>query len=244
MILQLQDVSLALPRGGGFLLRDISFTVNGGERLAIVGPSGAGKTTLLRLLNRLQEPTDGRIDFDGQPLHQYSPIALRQQIVLVLQESKLLGMTVYDTLTYPLRLQKLPKSEISSRVEEWTGRLHIPREWFDRSELQLSVGQRQLVCITRALVLQPRVLLLDEPTSALDVGTAHHLLQVLSDLDTTVIMINHQLELVKEFARSILYLRQGQVMKKVAASEMDWPELQQSLVEAQREKIREDNWED
>ncbi len=244
MILELEGVSLALPRGGGFLLQDISFSIAQMERLAIVGPSGAGKTTLIRLLNRLQEPTSGRIDYRGKPLQEYPVITLRQQIVLVPQESKLLGMTVYETLGYPLRLQKLPQSQITNRVEEWAEKLHIPTEWFDRTELQLSLGQRQLVSIARALILHPSILILDEPTSALDVGNAHYLLDVLRGLDHTVIMVNHQLEIVRQFAESILYLRQGQIIKKAPAQEMDWQELQQSLIEAQRDKVREDNWED
>ncbi|HBR74810.1 MAG TPA: cobalt ABC transporter, partial [Cyanobacteria bacterium UBA11159] len=106
-------------------------------------PSGAGKTSLLRLLNRLAEPTGGMVYFEDRDYRKIPVLDWRRQVVLVLQEAKLLGMTVQEALAYPLVLQKLPKNVIAQRVERIREVCHIPGEWLERLELQLSVGQRQ-----------------------------------------------------------------------------------------------------
>lgn len=214
-LLRFSEVILTDSRGQNQLLTDISFQVNRGDRLAIVGASGAGKTTLLRLINRLQDPTSGFIEWDAQPLYNLPVIKLRQQIVLVPQEPKLLGMTVEETLAYPLVLQQLSKPEIEQRIEEWRSQLSIPDDWLSRNELQLSLGQRQVVSIARGLVMKPQLLLLDEPTSALDSDRAQQLMETLINLNqtdkTTIIMVNHQQALVKDFAQRVLRLQGGQI---------------------------------
>lgn len=244
MILELQQVNLAVRRGSAYLLEDINFIVEQGERLAIVGASGAGKTTLLRLLNRLQEPTSGNIYFQGKSIQEIPVISLRQQIVLLLQESKLLGMTVKETLAYPLQLKKLSPREINHKIDYWTSLLKIPEQWFERRELELSLGQRQLVAITRALLLEPTILLLDEPTSALDTGTATRLLEVLKNQGMmTIIMVNHQLDFLQEFSQQVIYLEEGKIMTNVAANQLDWLGLKTQLIEFDRSRQSED-WED
>ncbi len=226
----LQDISLEVFQGDG--------SANAcGERIAIVGPVGAGKTSLLRLLNRLIEPTSGKIYLENQEYRQIPVIQLRQTLVLVLQESKLLGMTVGQALAYPLVLRGLSKQTIEQRVSQWTEQLHIPSEWLGRTEVQLSAGQRQLIAIARALVIQPKILLLDEPTSALDAGTASHLMQVLTQLSqthqTTILMVNHQLELAQMFCTQLLHLQQGQLLANQKVSEINWVELRESLIQAE-----------
>jgi D-methionine transport system ATP-binding protein len=221
------------------ILQDISLEVFEVERLAIVGPVGAGKTSLLCLLNRLIEPTSGKIHLENQEYRQIPVIQLRQIVTLVLQESKLLGMTVGQALAYPLVLRGLSKQTIQQRVSHWTEQLHIPSEWLGRTEVQLSAGQRQLVAIARALVIQPKILLLDEPTSALDAGTASHLMQILTQLSqthqTTILMVNHQLELAQMFCTRLLHLQQGHLLANQKVSEINWVELRQSLIQAENQ---------
>jgi D-methionine transport system ATP-binding protein len=101
-VLRLELVSLAASVGSQYLLKDISFEVFSGDRITIIGPSGAGKTSLLRLLNRLSQPTSGKIYLENQEYGQIPVIQLRRQVMLVAQEAKLLGMTVRDALAYPL----------------------------------------------------------------------------------------------------------------------------------------------
>ncbi|GBF78964.1 ABC transporter ATP-binding protein [Aphanothece sacrum] len=215
-LLRLSDVSLSDSLGKISLLEEISFSLNLGDRLGIMGQSGAGKTTLLRLINRLQDPSSGLIEFDGQFLINIPSIKLRQQVVLVPQEPKLLGMTVEETLTYPLLLQKLPQTEIEQRLEQWRSHLSIPDNWLTRNELQLSLGQRQIVSMARGLIMQPKLLLLDEPTSALDSDRAYQLIEKLISLSqnnlTTIIMVNHQKIMVDQFTDRILTLRQGKII--------------------------------
>lgn len=236
--LHLDRVSLSASVGSRYLLKNISFIANAGDRICLIGPSGAGKTSLLRLLNRLSEPSEGTIYLEGRDYRTIPVIQLRQQIPLVQQESKLLGMTVKDALAYPLVLRGLERSQIQQRLDYWIEQLHIPQDWLERSEVQLSVGQRQVVAIARALVIQPKILLLDEPTSALDAGRARQLLQVLTkvatDTQTTILMVNHQLELAQSFCKRVLYLQNGQLLQDAPnSSEVDWHKLRDDLVQAE-----------
>ncbi|MEG3841961.1 ATP-binding cassette domain-containing protein [Microcoleus sp. herbarium14] len=240
--LRVENVSLKTPIASSYLLDNISFQVQKGDRIAIVGPSGAGKTTLLRLLNRLSSPTTGSIYLENTEYRQIPAIELRRQITLVIQESKLLGMSVREALAYPLKLRGVHSSNIAQRISGAIAQLHIPEEWLTRTELQLSTGQKQLVAIARAIVLQPKILLLDEPTSALDAGKAHHLLQVLTELtnsQTTILMVNHQLELAQEFATRVLYLQQGKLLENAISHQINWGELRQNLIKAEAQAEQE-----
>ncbi len=236
--LALSGVGLRDSGGIEELLTDISFSLSAGEFAGIVGASGAGKTSLLRLLNGLSTPTAGEIRLDGRDLQTLAPLTLRRQVVLVLQEPKLLDMTVQAALAYPLQLQKLPAAEIQTRLATWRDRLKIPDAWLERGELQLSVGQRQLVAIARALAMQPRVLLLDEPTSALDVGTADRVLNVLRKSaqreEVTVLMVNHQLELVAQGCDRVLLLADGKLRDDRPTSQIDWSAWRAELVATAR----------
>ncbi|MBF2003976.1 ATP-binding cassette domain-containing protein [Chlorogloeopsis fritschii PCC 9212] len=241
--LRLEQVNLYTKLSGnaqGYpILQDISFEVSEGDRIAIVGPSGAGKTHLLRLLNRLSEPTSGKIYLDNQEYHQIPVLQLRAQVTLVPQESKLLGMTVKEALAYPLVLRGLPKQTIQQRVSDWIEQLHIPDDWLGRTEVQLSAGQRQLVAIARALIIQPQILLLDEPTSALDAGTAYRVMHILTQLaqshKTTILMVNHQLDIAQMFCTRLLHLAQGRLLSNQSASSVDWNKLRESLIQAEAE---------
>ncbi|MBV6623285.1 MAG: ATP-binding cassette domain-containing protein [Rivularia sp. (in: Bacteria)] len=221
------------------ILQDISFEVYEGDRLAITGPTGAGKSYLLRLLNRLYEPTRGKIYLENQEYQQIRAIELRQIVTLVGQEPKLLGMSVREALAYPLMLRSFTKPQIQQRLSYWLEQLHIPDDWLARTETQLSGGQRQLVNLARGLVIQPKILLLDEPTSNLDIKTAERIIKILNQLykkhQTTVLMVNHQLNLAENFCTRLLYLQQGRLVKNQTASLVNWSSLQESLKQAEAE---------
>lgn len=241
--MRVEQVSLAASLGSQYLLSNISFEVVAGSRLCIIGPSGAGKTSLMRLLNRLSEPTSGAIYLDNEDIRKISVIQLRRQVMLVSQEPKLLGMTVQEALAYPLKLQQLPQRQIEERLEICRELLRIPTEWLERTEVQLSVGQRQLVAIARALVTQPKILLLDEPTSALDAGIASRVLDVLADLahknNMSILMVNHQLDMAQLFCTRVLYLQEGQLLEDSSADQIDWQQLRERLVEAETKAAQE-----
>lgn len=242
-ILRLEQVSLQATIGSDFLLQDISFEIQPGEKVGIVGASGAGKTSLLRLLNRLVSPTNGKIYIRGALAENITPVQLRREIVLSTQEPKLMGMRAREALNYPLRLQRLADAEIQTRIDTWTNLLRIPAEWLNKTELQLSLGQRQLVAIARALMMQPQVILLDEPTSALDVGRANHLLTVLDELNQsqnlTVVIVNHQLKSIEDFCDRLLFLDRGILAEDVLATESNWQRITQKIVQHQ---LQEPDW--
>jgi len=228
--IRLEQVSLAAPVGLHDLLQKISFEVFRGDRIALLGASGSGKTSLLRLLNRLEDPSEGTIYLEGQALHQIPVRRLRQQVMLVPQEPKLLGMTVQTALAYPLVLQGVPQSTLEQRLQRWMEQLSIPQDWLERNELQLSLGERQRVAIARALLAEPKLLLLDEPTSALDFGRAEAMLQVLRQSgDLTVMMATHQLDLAQRFCNRVLLLREGKLVQDVAEKSLDWQQLRQTF---------------
>ena len=223
------------------ILQDISFAVSPGDRLLIVGESGAGKTSLLRLINRLSEPTVGKIYFKNQEYRQIPVIQLRQQVMLVQQESKLLGMTVAEALAYPLILRGLPKQTIQEKVSYWQEQLQIPEQWLGRTEVQLAAGQRQLIAIARALVTEPQILLLDEHTSALDTATSTHLINILTHLtqphSSAILMVNRQIDLAQEFCTHLLHLQQGQLVVNQPAADIHWDKLTASLTQAETQAL-------
>lgn len=222
--------------GQDYLLRDLSFQIYPGDRLGLIGSSGSGKSTVLRLLNRLVEPSSGQLWFEQQPYRALSPVQLRQQMTLVLPEPRLLGMTVQQAIAYPLMLRGWQPKAIQQRLTDWLDRLQIPQNWRDRTEHQLSTGQRQQVAIARALVIQPTVLLLDEPTSTLDEGQATHLLAVLTELSQadrmTIVMVNHDLGQLHAWCDRVLHLQQGRLWRDASALAVDWSMIQQEIRQA------------
>lgn len=234
-ILRLNQVSLAASVGVDYILRDISFSVNAGEKIAIVGASGSGKTSLLRILNRLSSPAEGEIFYLNSSYKKHNVLTLRQQIMLVPQEPKLLGMTGKEALIYPLQLQNINSNLIRDRLSQYCNALQIPTSCLERTELKLSLGQRQLITIARALMLEPKILLLDEPTSALDRGLSDRLLNTLNQINstyqTTILMVNHSLETAEKFANRILYLSEGKLLLDAAANKARWQQINDNLLQ-------------
>ncbi len=243
-ILRLKNVSLQATVGSDFLLQDISCDLQSGKKIGVIGASGSGKTSFLKLLNRLVSPTTGEIFFKNISSQQFSAIELRRSVVLTPQEPKLLGMKAIEALKYPLKLQHLSEAEIRVRVDTWIDLLRIPESWLNKTELQLSLGQRQLVTIARALAMQPDVLLLDEPTSALDIRTATRVLQVLAETnlsqDLTIVIVNHQLELIKDFCDRLLFFQNGKLEHNVKADRDNWQMLREKLMRSRA--AQEEEW--
>ncbi|MEA5476823.1 ATP-binding cassette domain-containing protein [Pseudanabaena galeata UHCC 0370] len=216
------------------LLIDISVAIVQGSKTALIGATGSGKTTFLRLLNRLTDPSVGTIFLNGQNIQEIPIQTLRRKVMLVPQEPSLLGMTVNEAIIYPLKLQNLPQSEIDARSQKWIDKLQIDRKLLNRSELELSLGQRQWIAIARALIIEPEVILLDEPTSALDRGLSHLLLDTLTELTqlpqpVTVVMINHQLDLVQTWCDRLICLHKGELVQDAEASLINWQEIDDLL---------------
>lgn len=216
------------------LLTNVSVAIAQGSKTALIGATGSGKTTFLRLLNRLTDPSVGTIFLNGKNIQEIPIQTLRRRVMLVPQEPSLLGMTVHEALSYPLKLQNFSQSEIDGRSQKWIDKLQIDRKLLNRSELELSLGQRQWMAIARALIMEPEVLLLDEPTSALDRGLSHLLLDTLTELTqlpqpVTVVMINHQLDLVQTWCDRLICLHNGELVQDTEASLVDWQAIDDLL---------------
>ncbi|MFK8182146.1 MAG: energy-coupling factor ABC transporter ATP-binding protein [Phormidesmis sp.] len=228
------QVTMRATTGIVEIIKAVSFDVACGDFVALVGPSGAGKTSLLRLMNRLSEYSAGRILIEGTEIRQMPVVKLRQQVALVNQESRLLGMTVKSALSYPLRLQGQSGKVIDEMVEQWCDRLNIPADWMNRTETNLSLGQRQRVAIARTLITDPKVLLLDEPTSSQDIGYSEFLMTRLASLakqgKLTIIMANHQLELTSRHVSRLLHLKDGCLIDDKPAAQVDWNALRETLL--------------
>lgn len=243
MLIRVDQISFAAgrvtqkgtPIAGYEVLRNVSFAVEKGDRLAIVGASGSGKTTLLKLLNRLIEPSAGSIEFEGKRYQDIPVLQLRHSILFVAQEPKLFGMTVREALGYPLKLRNL--KELEHRIDEVVERMNIPREWLDRSEFELSTGERQWIAIARAILCQPAVLLLDEPIANLDANRSETLLRILAQIDSTVLVVTHQFEWAERFGERVLQLQRGRLIRD--DHRVDWQKVKRSISQVEAEEAAE-----
>ncbi len=245
MLLQLNRLNYTPPNFTRPLLTDISFSLAAGECITLTGMTGAGKSTLLRLLNRLIEPTSGQILVAGENYRSIHPTTLRQRVMLVSQEPKLLGMKVREALAYPLQLQSLDPKQIEQRLVTITEQFEIPIEWFDLTETKLSAGQKQIVSIARGLIARPQILLLDEPIANLDFTTGKRILTTLTNIARSqqmgTIFVNHQLELASQFSERLLYLHDGKLLLDKVSHLVNWQDLQQQIQIAESQSIAE--WE-
>jgi D-methionine transport system ATP-binding protein len=243
LLLQLDRISYTPTNFTQPILTDISFNLAAGECIAIAGIVGAGKSTLLRLINRLNEPSNGQIVLNGENYQTIAPTTLRQRVMLVSQEPKLLGMTVREALAYPLQLQLLGAEEIKQRIVTITEQFQIPTDWFDRTELQLSAGQKQIVAIARGIITQPQVLLLDEPIANLDFVTAERVLTTIANITQSqqigTISVNHQLELALKFSDRLIYLQDGKLAFDRVSASVDGAELQSHIRAAEQQSTAE-----
>jgi phosphate transport system ATP-binding protein len=209
----------------------VSLPVRQGEVLALVGPSGCGKTTLLRSLNRLTEMTpgaslDGRITLDGVDISTIEPTALRRRMTMVFQQPNPFPMSIFDNLAYVLREQgsrRARRHSLEPAVHAALQRAGLYDEVhddLDRPALRLSGGQQQRLCIARALVAEPEVLLLDEPCSALDPQST----QVIEDLivrlrdDVAVVIVTHNLQQAYRIADYVGFMYLGELVEYGSAA--------------------------
>lgn len=184
--------------GTSALLQSVSFPVQPGETLVLLGRSGAGKSTALKLINRLLAPTDGEVLVQGRSTVQWNAIALRRSIGWVMQQSGLFPhYSVERNIATVPRLQDWPAERIAARVRELMQLVGLDDEMRPRYPHQLSGGQRQRVGVARALAADPHILLMDEPFGALDPITRAELqrqfLALQRRLQKTVVLVTHDL---------------------------------------------------
>ncbi len=207
------------------LLDSVSFCAKVGEITAIIGPSGGGKSTLIRLINRLTEPGEGRIELDGRDIAALDPLELRRLVALVPQKPFMFDGTVLDNLQMPFRYRQMAAPEAgSAEVLDVLSSAKLDPELLERNARSLSLGQQQRVGVARALITKPQVILLDEPTSALDRRTSDELASTLREIshgkNITMIMVTHDLRLTQKVADYCFYLEAGRILEEGRAAEL------------------------
>lgn len=186
-----------------------------GEIVALVGPSGAGKSTLLRLLNFLEAPTEGSLEYRGRLFdgRNTMPLALRREVTTVFQRPLLLSRSVRDNVAYPLLLRGRNGHERVAQALDRVGLLPLARQ----AARTLSGGEAQRVALARAIVMEPTALLLDEPTANLDpynVGVIEEIVQGLNaERGTTLVLVTHNVFQARRLASRVVFLLNGNVVE-------------------------------
>ena len=212
--------------GNREVLKGINIDIHKGEVVVIIGPSGSGKSTFLRTLNLLEEPTGGRILFEGVDITdpKININKHRQKMGMVFQQFNLFpNMTVLKNMTLaPVKLKKATKTEAEERAKKLLERIGLA----DRANAypsQLSGGQKQRVAIVRALCMQPDVMLFDEPTSALDPEMVGEVLDVMKNLANdgmTMAVVTHEMGFAREVADRVLFIDEGIIMEEGTPEEV------------------------
>ena len=208
------------------VLNGVDIDIEKGEVLVIIGPSGCGKSTFLRCLNRLEEPTAGKIFLDGTEIT--SPKTninqQRQKMMMVFQHFNLFPhKTILQNLTIgPIKLKKMSKAEAEEKAMKILERIGMAEKAYAYPS-QLSGGQKQRVAIGRALAMDPEVILFDEPTSALDPEMGGEVLEVMKELaksGITMICVTHEMGFAREVASNIVFFDNGVVAEKGTPQEV------------------------
>lgn len=200
---------------------NLDLAIDKGEIFGVIGYSGAGKSTFIRLINRLEEPSEGKVTINNQEITNLSKQQLRlarQEIGMIFQHFNLLwSRTVRENIAFPLEIAGVPKQTRNERVDELIRLVGLTgRE--DAYPSQLSGGQKQRVGIARALANEPKVLLCDEATSALDPETTDSILSLLVDinqkLDLTIILITHEMHVIQKICHRVAVMEEGRIVEQ------------------------------
>ena len=216
-------------------LRDVNFTVEDGEYVAVMGESGSGKTTLLNILAALDKPTAGRVVLDGQELGSLpeSKIAAfrRDNLGFVFQEFNLLDtFTLEDNIFLPLVLAGVSVQEMRKRIQPVAEQLGIG-ELLKKYPYEVSGGQKQRAAVARAIITNPKLVLADEPTGALDSRATDELLRLFGNINEdgrTIVMVTHSVKAASHASR-VLFIRDGEVFHQLYRGEQRREQFYQKI---------------
>ena len=224
-LIQVQNLTKTFG-GSVHALNGVSTDIKKGEVVCVIGPSGSGKSTFLRCLNRLEDPTDGRIIFAGEDLMDpKTDIDMhRQKMGMVFQHFNLFPhMSILKNMTIaPMKLQKRGKDEAEGQAMKLLERVGLA----DRANAypsQLSGGQKQRIAIVRALCMNPEVMLFDEPTSALDPEMVGEVLNVMRDLakeHMTMVVVTHEMGFAREVSDRVIFMAEGKIVEEGTPDEL------------------------
>ena len=227
-------------------LRNVNFSVEEGEYVAIMGESGSGKTTLLNILAALDRPTDGSVLLDGKDLsavrEQEAAAFRREQLGFVFQEFNLLDtFSLKDNILLPLVLQGMNWREMEANLLPIANQLRIAN-LLEKYPYEVSGGQKQRAAVCRALITHPRLILADEPTGALDSRATDALLDVFQQINQTgqtLLMVTHSVKAASRAGR-ILFIRDGQVYHQLYRGEMTNEQFYEKISDALTVMTRKD----
>lgn len=202
-------------------LKDINIEIEKGDIYGIIGLSGAGKSTLIRCINRLEEPTSGKVFVEGTDvtaLDKQGLVALRRRIGMIFQHFNLMSRkSCSKNIAFPLEISGYDKKYIGQRVDELLELVDL-KDKRNAYPSQLSGGQKQRIAIARALATKPDILLCDEATSALDPTTTKSILKLLKTINETlgitVVLITHQMEVIKEICNKVAVISDGRLVEQ------------------------------
>lgn len=207
------------------VLNGIDIDIHKGEVIAVIGPSGSGKSTFIRCLNRLEEPTEGKIIFEGQQINtkQANIDQIRQKIGMVFQNFNLFrNMTILQNITAaPINVKKIPKADAEAKALTLLDRVGL-KDKANEYPVRLSGGQQQRVAIARALAMEPDILLFDEPTSALDPEMVGEVLSVMKELaedGMTMVVVTHEMGFAREVSDRVIFIDRGIIQEENAPQE-------------------------
>ncbi len=243
-------VSKSYNDGASHAVSELNLTIEDGELLVMLGSSGSGKSTTLKMINRLVTPSRGEITLDNTNINDYNLYQLRRSIGYVFQKIGLFPhLTVHENLAIVLRLEKMKQADIDQRIESVLALVNLSSdEYFDRYPEELSGGQQQRIGVARALINQPKVLLMDEPFSALDAINRRELQDEIKQLHqrvaTTIVFVTHDLVEAFRLADRIAVFNQGQLQQvgtKQAIMHQPATPFVKQLIDNQRAQIQEFN---
>lgn len=202
-------------------LKDVSFRVEQGEYIAIMGESGSGKTTLLNILATLDKPTSGTVNLNGKDILSIKEKEIsafrRTNLGFVFQDFNLLDtFSIQDNIFLPLVLSGCPYQEMMQKLEPIAARLQI-KELLEKYPYEISGGQKQRVAVARAFITSPQLILADEPTGSLDSRSADHLLELFSEINQsgqTILMVTHSAKAASH-ANRVLFIKDGEVFHQI-----------------------------
>lgn len=206
------------------VLKDISLTVENGERVVIIGPSGSGKSTFLRCLNLLEQPTKGEVIYNGKKITNDNKLEMRKNIGMVFQSFNLFAnLTVLENLTLaPVKENILTESAALKKASELLKEISL----YDKRDTypsNLSGGQQQRVAIARSLMMNPEIILFDEPTSALDPEMIEDVLLLMKRVakeGMTMVVVTHELDFAKDIATKVLFMDKGKILESGTPNEI------------------------
>ncbi|CAA7599702.1 Putative ABC transporter [Acididesulfobacillus acetoxydans] len=217
-MIQLTNVSKIYPNGAKALV-DVSLRIGKGEFVFLVGPSGAGKSTLIRLLYREEHPSRGLVSFNGQNLVRMKEREvpfLRRKIGVIFQDFKLLPRkTVRENVGFALEVLGLQRHEVEVRAEKALELVGLTKK-LKAFPHELSGGEQQRVCVARAIVNDPALLMADEPTGNLDPDTSWEIMDLLHNINkkgTTVVMATHAKDIVDQMKKRVVAIEQGRIAR-------------------------------